>query len=106
LHKRSKKLIYAITRCFLSGTTYSTSNIYASNQEGKIKEAQQKNNDAMSFYEKALAINSMHKESLIHLGILYHKQERYMLAEKALMNVVRNDPTSHEGWQVHRYIQF
>lgn len=52
----------------------------------------------MENYEKALAIDSTHKESLIHLAIAYHKQNKLLQAEKALSTVVRNDPTCHEAW--------
>lgn len=52
----------------------------------------------MEGYEKALAIDSSHIQSLIQLAILYHKQGKLMLAEKALHNVVRHDPTCHEAW--------
>ena len=37
-------------------------------------ELQQKNIEAIECYEKALAIDSNHQLSLIHLALLYHKQ--------------------------------
>lgn len=67
-------------------------------QEGLIHEAQQHFQEAKGFYERALSINTHHKESRIHLAILHHNQKQFMLAEQHLMNVVRNDPSCHEAW--------
>jgi len=66
--------------------------------EGFIEELQKKNGEAMLSYEKALAVDSSHKESLIHLGELYHNQKKYLLAEKYLTAAVRQDLNCHEAW--------
>jgi tetratricopeptide (TPR) repeat protein len=67
-------------------------------KEGKLEEAQQKTREAIALYKKALSIDPSHKESLVSLAVLSFAQEKYLVAEKYLTTVVRNDPTHHVAW--------
>jgi len=67
-------------------------------QEGKLEEAQHKYKEAITHYKKALSIDPGHKESLVSLAVLYLQQQKYLVAEKYLTTVVRNDPTHHVAW--------
>lgn len=53
---------------------------------------------AIHFYEKTLAINPLHQNSMLHLASLHKKQKQYVLAEKYLLNILIHDLTCHEAW--------
>lgn len=58
----------------------------------------QNETSAIPYYEKTLAIDPHHQESMIHLSQLHLKQNQFTIAEKYLMNVLIHDPSSHEAW--------
>jgi len=70
----------------------------ASFQEGLNAERQHRDAEAIIAYKQALSIDSNHKDSLIHLAALSHKQHDISQAEQYLFTVIRNDQTSHEAW--------
>lgn len=78
--------------------TSNISFVNAANQEGLIEEMQQKDQEAVQLYEKALSIDSHHRDTLLHLGKLCLKQQQLLLAEKYLSTLVQYHITSHQAW--------
>eukprot|EP01114_Cavostelium_apophysatum_P023801 TRINITY_DN9081_c0_g1_i2.p1 TRINITY_DN9081_c0_g1~~TRINITY_DN9081_c0_g1_i2.p1 ORF type:complete len:769 (-),score=132.69 TRINITY_DN9081_c0_g1_i2:86-2392(-) len=67
-------------------------------EEGKILEAQKRRREAAIAYQKALNLDSSHRESLLRLGALSYLEGNNVLAERYLSTAVRNDPFNWEAW--------
>lgn len=66
---------------------------------GYINEETKRTEAALSEYESALIRDSNHKQSLMRIGLIQHRQfKQNMLARSYLQSAVRADSNFHEAW--------
>jgi len=68
-------------------------------QEGCMMEMQDQYLDALSQYQKALAVDCSHTMSAIRMATVLHERlQDIPRAEHILTSVLRSDPTCHQAW--------